>query len=322
MRQFEYLVAVVDNGSFTRAAEQLHVTQPALSHQIRAVERDLGGSLLERLPRATRLTPLGRAVLPHARAALADSARAVAAARRVTGLSHGEIQLATMVSGSLGVLPVALRAWHETHPGIAIRLMEHMTADALQSTMAAGQADLAVGPEPEGWEGPMRRLGVEELVIVVSHGDPAVGLSEDGRRRVPLRELKEREWVHYEPGHGMADLLDQACADAGYRPRIAVRTNQAAAGPLLAAAGMGPTLVPANMVPGHIDGRILLPDPPIRRTLTAYTRTRPDPLTAAFADTLSRHIHVLPPHVQQEIDGVDAAPDPDDAAWDGDADLI
>ncbi|MGW2874653.1 LysR family transcriptional regulator, partial [Kitasatospora sp. NPDC001225] len=75
LRQLEYLATVVDTGSFTRAAEQLHVTQPALSHQIRALEVALGGPLLERLPRAVRLTPTGRAVLPHARAALAEAGR-------------------------------------------------------------------------------------------------------------------------------------------------------------------------------------------------------------------------------------------------------
>ncbi|MGW2995209.1 LysR family transcriptional regulator [Streptomyces sp. NPDC001193] len=75
LRQLEYLVTIVDTGSFTRAAELLHVTQPALSHQVRALERDAGGPLLERLPRAVRLTPMGRAMLPHARAALADAER-------------------------------------------------------------------------------------------------------------------------------------------------------------------------------------------------------------------------------------------------------
>ncbi|MEU8192516.1 LysR family transcriptional regulator [Microbispora amethystogenes] len=77
----EYLVAIVDEGSFTRAAELLHVSQPALSHQVGALERDFGGPLLERLPRAVRLTPMGRAVLPHARAALAGAERARCAAR-------------------------------------------------------------------------------------------------------------------------------------------------------------------------------------------------------------------------------------------------
>ncbi|WP_279583108.1 LysR family transcriptional regulator [Fodinicola feengrottensis] len=105
LRQLEYLVAVVDEGSFTRAAELLHVTQPALSHQIRALEQSTGGFLLERLPRSVRLTPMGRAMLPHARAALADAGRARTAARQVAHLEQGELRLATLYSVSLGVLP-------------------------------------------------------------------------------------------------------------------------------------------------------------------------------------------------------------------------
>src|SRR5689334_827273 len=73
LRQLEYLVTVVDTGSFTRAAARLHVTQPALSHQVRALEEQAGGRLLERLPRSVRPTPMGRALLPHARAALAGA---------------------------------------------------------------------------------------------------------------------------------------------------------------------------------------------------------------------------------------------------------
>ncbi|HEX9335041.1 MAG TPA: LysR family transcriptional regulator, partial [Pseudonocardiaceae bacterium] len=75
LRQLEYFVTVVDEGSFTRAAQILHVTQPGLSHQIQALERDLGGPLLERLPRKVRLTPAGRTALPHARASLAHAER-------------------------------------------------------------------------------------------------------------------------------------------------------------------------------------------------------------------------------------------------------
>jgi len=71
LRQLEYFVTVVDEGSFTRAAELLQVSQPGLSHQIQALERELGGPLLERLPRKVRLTPAGRTALPHARASLA-----------------------------------------------------------------------------------------------------------------------------------------------------------------------------------------------------------------------------------------------------------
>ncbi|MFD9066531.1 LysR substrate-binding domain-containing protein [Kitasatospora purpeofusca] len=293
LRQFEYLVTVVDTGSFTRAAELLHVTQPALSHQVRALERAVGGPLLERLPRAVRPTPMGRAVLPHARAALADAERLRAAALGAAGLACGELELATVYSVSLGLLPPVLRAWRAAHPEVRIRLREFAHTEDLRAAMTAGQADVAVGPLPAGWEGPIRELGEEEFVLVL----PSEG--EDGREGsddapVPLAALAGRDWVHYAPGNGLADVLDAACAAAGFRPGVAVRTEQTAAAPLLAAAGLGPALVPANIVPPGFDGVVRRPEPPVRRPLVAYTRTRPDALTTAFVELLSRRVRLLP----------------------------
>ncbi|MDT7802721.1 MAG: hypothetical protein QOI78_6154 [Actinomycetota bacterium] len=289
LRQLEYLVTVVDTGSFTRAAEQLHVTQPALSHQMRALEQSVGGSLLERLPRAVRLTPMGRAMLPHARAALADAERARCAARLASGTTAGELQVATVYSVSLGVLPPALRVWRRDRPGVDVRLIEFRHADELRDAMAAGEADVALGPLPAGWTGPVRTLGVEEFVVVL----PADGASEDDTTGVvDLATLADCAWVHYAPGNGLAELVDTTCAAAGFRPRAAVRTEQTAAAPILAAAGLGPALVPANVLPARFDGRVLRPLVPVRRTLAAYTRETPDPLTAAFIETLVAHATV------------------------------
>ncbi|HEY3482312.1 MAG TPA: LysR family transcriptional regulator [Streptomyces sp.] len=291
LRQLEYLVTVVDTGSFTRAAEQLHVTQPALSHQIRALESALGGPLLERLPRSVRPTPMGRAVLPHARAALAEAERLHAVARRTAGLEDGELEVAAIYSVSLGILPPVLRAWRRAHPGVRIRLREYPHADTLQAAMTAGRADLAVGPAPAHWDGPVRELGVEEFAVVLPADDP---LACNPGRTVALSDLADRAWVHYAPENGLADLLDRVCAQAGFRPHAAIRAEQTSAAPLLAAAGLGPALVPATIVPPHFDGTLLRPDPPVRRTLTAYTRTSPDPLTVAFADLLAQQARVNP----------------------------
>jgi DNA-binding transcriptional LysR family regulator len=85
LRQLESFVARVDEGSFTRAADRLFVSQPGLSQQIAALEKELGGSLFSRLPRAVSLTPTGRALLPHARAAGTAAERGSAAARAATG---------------------------------------------------------------------------------------------------------------------------------------------------------------------------------------------------------------------------------------------
>ncbi|ADB35555.1 transcriptional regulator, LysR family [Kribbella flavida DSM 17836] len=292
LRQLEYLVTVVDQGSFTRAAELLHVTQPALSHQIRALERSAGGPLLERLPKNLRLTPTGRAMLPHARAALADAERARCAARQAAGLETGELQIATLYSVSLGILPAALKAWRRQYADVGIRLFEHRHTDELAEAMTTGQADLAIGPSPAAWTGSTHRLGIEEFVVVLASDDALA--SSDGEQAISLTELAERAWVHYTPGHGLADLLDQACAQAGFQPRIAVRTEQTAAAPALAAAGLGPALVPANILPAGFDGLVLRPDPPICRTLTAYTRGTPDSLSAAFIEVIQAAWPTIP----------------------------
>jgi len=100
LRQLEYFVAIVDEGSFTRAAEALHVTQPGLSHQFQALEREVGGPLLERLPRSVRLTPAGRAMLPHARAAIAHAQ--IAAVQRFAKIARDNLNLSDNVLKTVG----------------------------------------------------------------------------------------------------------------------------------------------------------------------------------------------------------------------------
>jgi DNA-binding transcriptional LysR family regulator len=130
-------------------------------------------------------------------------------------------------------------------------------------------------------------------VLVLPPDDPAAG----GEGLLDLAELADRRWVHYAPGHGLADVLDRACAAAGFAPRPAVRTEQTATAPVLAAAGLGPALTPSNIVPVGVDGALRWPDPPISRRLVAYTRGEPDPLTAAFLDTLAAECRPRPAHL-------------------------
>jgi DNA-binding transcriptional LysR family regulator len=294
VRQLEYLVAVVDLGSFTAAATALHVTQPALSHQMAALERAVGTRLLDRLPRSVRLTPAGRAVLPHARAAIAEANRVTSAARRAAGLTGGDLQIGAVYSVSVGILPGPLRSWRRDHPEVGLRLLEYRHGDELAEAMRHGAADVGVGPAPPTWDGYVRPLGDEEFLVLLPPDDP---LPLDGPS-IQLIRLSDREWVHYAPGHGLADLLDRACAAAaGFIPRAAVRVEQTATAPLLASAGMGPALVPASLVPPKFDGHVLRADPPIKRPLVAYSSLSPDPVTALFIDALADKAQLLPPHV-------------------------
>jgi DNA-binding transcriptional LysR family regulator len=298
LRQLEYLVTVAELGSFTRAAAQLHVSQPTLSSQIAVLEREVGGSLLDRLPRTVRLTPAGRALIPHARTALTGARRTLAAARQTVGLEGGELEVAAVHSATLGLLPTPLRRWRQVHPDVRLRLHEYRHGDELAAAMRNGEADVAIGPTPADWPGELVRLGDEELVIVLAGDDPLAG------RRGPLELslLADRAWVQYVPGHGLAELLDEACAKAGFIPKVALRAEQTASAPLLAAAGLGPTLVPASIIATGFDGVIFATSPPTRRPLAVYHRPNADPLTVAFSRSIVAEVDLLPAHVAQLLE--------------------
>jgi DNA-binding transcriptional LysR family regulator len=295
LRQLEYFVTVVDEGSFTRAADVLHVSQPGLSHQILALERQLGGPLLERLPRKIRLTPAGRTVLPHARASLAHAQRVSSAAKRASGVVAGELHIGTLFSISVGVLPAALAALRHDYPEIRAHLVEFRHTHDLIAAMDAGLADLAVGPVPLEWEGPVLPIGVEEFVLVGAPGDDSLA----GRSHVRLADLADREFVHFTAHSGLSDHLNQACAEAGFQPKISLRTEQGPSAINMARAGLGLTLVPSNIIPPGFDGLVLRPDPPVNRELCVYTRVRPDPVTAAFVTAIANQATIAPQHLLQ-----------------------
>jgi DNA-binding transcriptional LysR family regulator len=274
-----YFVAVADEGSFTLAARKLRIAQPSLSQQVQALERDVGAKLLERTSRWVRLTTAGREFLPEARAMLGASERGRLAVRQAEGLEGGELELATVRSLAVGVLPELIGEFRSRHPGLRIWLREFGHRDELNDAVLAGISDLAFGPRPTTWAGPVLALGWEEFVVVLRPDDPVV--EPDGA--VNLRNLAQREWILYEPGHGLDDVVHFACAQAGFTPRAAMRTGQAEAAVRLAASGLGVALVPINMVPEHLATSSRRLRNPVVRELAAYTRTQFSPAAEAFA---------------------------------------
>jgi DNA-binding transcriptional LysR family regulator len=284
LRQLEYWVAVVDTASFTKAAERLHVSQPGLSQQIRALEAEVGGKLIERLPRGIRLTPAGKAFLPEARATVLAAERAARAARDALTMRTGELEIATLRSIAVGLLPNAIRSLYERFPEIAVGLHEFAHRLELEREVRSGVADIAVGPRPLESTGPVERLGWEEFVVVVGPRDPAwhraAGTS------VPLEELADRSWILFPPTHGLSELVAAACARAGFTPRPAVHTQQVEAAARLAAAGVGVALVPDDIVPAELLPNVRRLQRPVVRELTAYTRSEFSPPARAFLETL------------------------------------
>src|SRR5436190_4882088 len=239
-RQLECFVAVVDEGSFTRAARRVGITQPSLSQHIKALELELDGALLDRLPRGVSLTPAGRSLLPEARTAVRALERGRQGARSALALELGELEIATVLSLAVGYLPQHIGVWHGLHPNVSIRLHEFRHRSLLEDAVEQGIADFALGPVPvRPWDGPLETVGWEEFVLVTPVRDELAA-----RSSVGLEQLHDREWVLYHPDHGLAGIVETLCRAAGFAPRGTVRTSQAEGAVRLAAAGLGIALVP------------------------------------------------------------------------------
>ena len=299
LRQLQYFAVVAEVGSVTGAAERLRVSQPSLSHQLRALEAAVGATLFERQARGTVLTPVGRAMLPGAKAALASATDARRSARAAAGLDEGELRIATSLSLALGVLPHALREWFATHPGVEVKVHEHSHADLVRAQLVTGEADVALAVRPDDWDGPVFDLGDEELVVIVARNDPLA------RRRssaIAIADLRDRRWVLPAVGDGFSEYVERLCSEEGFVPEAAVRSSGVGTLVALAASGLGPTLVPVNAVPDPPPGAVLLLTPPIRRRIAVYSAPANADLAAAFATCARRHGRLMPSHVKPLFD--------------------
>jgi DNA-binding transcriptional LysR family regulator len=243
LRQLEYLVAVVEEASFTKAAARLHVAQPGVSAQIRNLERELGLELLDRSGRAVRPTQAGAAVLSDARAALAAVEGVRSTAEEVSGLVRGRVAVGMVTAcGSLD-LPDIMAGFHGEHPDVEMTLSEG-NSDQLIDALRAGELDLAwVGLAGPGPVGIATQVIVDEpLVAAVGASDPWVG-----RSTVRVAELVRRPLICLPPGTGVRSSLDQACQATGLTPHIPFEANSMAMLVHLAGKGLGVALLPRSV---------------------------------------------------------------------------
>jgi DNA-binding transcriptional LysR family regulator len=218
----------------------------------------------------------------EARATVLHAERARRNARSALGLEAGELEVATVTSVAFGVLPRPFEIWHDRHPGTTIALREYANRRTLDDAVRGGVGDIAVGPRPPHWRGPVVDLGWEELVLVLPASDPLARR----RRPVSVDDLEDRDWVLFGPDHGLSELIVGVCARAGFVPREAVQTGQVAAAAHLAAAGLGVAIVPRNVVPQGLGAAVRSLRPPLVRRLVAFTRQDWSPLAEAFLAVL------------------------------------
>jgi DNA-binding transcriptional LysR family regulator len=290
LRQLEYLVAVAEEANFTRAAERIHVAQPAVSAQIQRLERELGQTLVDRSRRAVRLTAAGEAVLPHARAALAAVRAMGVAADEVSQLVRGTVTIGTVTSHNVDI-PQLLADFHAEHPNVEITLGTE-TSDNLIENVRTGRLDVAiasVGPDevPDGLS--IEVVTDEAIKAAVCLADPLAK-----RKKIRLADLRDRTLIALPVGAGIRNQFDRACAKAGVAPRIAFEASTPLALADLAGRGLGVAIVPASVPGGRADLHALTFVPELRgRLVLAWRSAGPiSPAARVLIDRARRLLRV------------------------------
>jgi DNA-binding transcriptional LysR family regulator len=269
LRQLEYFVTVAEEANFTRAAERIHVAQPAVSAQIQRLERELGQPLLDRSRRTVRLTAAGEAALPYAKTALAAVADVHTAIEELTQLVRGTVTIGTVTSHSVD-MPALLADFHEEHPNVEITLSTD-TSDALIEKVRTGRLDVAivsVGPDehPDGLD--VEVVTDEAIQAVVSHTDKLAR-----RKTVRLTDLADRPLIALPVGAGIRHQFDAACTNEGVSPRIAFEASTPLALADLAERGLGVAIVPASVPRGRAQLHALTIVPQLRGRLVLAWRS-------------------------------------------------
>jgi DNA-binding transcriptional LysR family regulator len=239
--QLRYFEAAARLGNFSRAADEVCVSQPSLSLQIANLEREIGTPLFVRQGRSVRLTDAGATLQEYAERMLSLERESLRAVRAIVGLERGRLSVWTLPTPGQHLLPAALARFRVAYPGVEILLHEAVPARAVAEAVAAGRADLGILHLPYGVFGLSERvLLTEELVLVVAENHPLT------RRTGPptLAELADEDFVWVPQGNTPEHPFYAACVAAGFTPRIACISGSAQGMQALAAAGLGIALLP------------------------------------------------------------------------------
>jgi DNA-binding transcriptional LysR family regulator len=283
LRTLECLVALVDHGSVSAAAVALHMSQPALSHQIASLEKELGAQVAERLWRGVRITAAGRATAEEARVALRAAEQAVKIGQRVARGGAGRIRISCGETMTAWLLLPVLRQWRSRRPDVHLDLSEFTSIDVMVGLVEAGRTDVAFGPRPTHTDAHVEVFGTEEFVVVAAAGHPFAELS-----RVPIPALEGEPFVHYDTEHGMAAWVDQLAARHGVVLDPVLRTRSQRTAAQLAAAGMGVTVVPVSALPPRPVGTVRRLQPAINRDVVAIVAAPSDTLVHQFVADIHR----------------------------------
>ncbi len=291
LRQLEYFVAVVEEHSFTRAAQRERVAQPAVSAQIQRLERQVGQPLLDRSNRQVRMTQAGAALLPYAKAALAAIRDAQLAVDEVTNLVRGAVAIGTVTVHPVDVARL-MAEFNAAYPAVEITLATD-NSDVLIDKLGDGRLDVAivsigVDEDPPGLDYQVITDEAIEAAVVLRH--PLAR-----RKTLPLAELCEYPLISLPVGTGLRSRLDVACAAAGLRPRIAFEATSPVELAELARHGLGVAILPQSMARHRADLHPMRLVPELRgRLVWAWRRDMTSPAARRFSARARRLVTAHP----------------------------
>lgn len=281
IRSAQYLVAVVEQGSVTAAADVLRISQPSLSQAIRSLERTLDTTLLERTTRGVTPTPAGLAVVASARKLLADVTRAEDAVAAVIGLRKGELSLA--VQSDLAIDPVARLTGllHATSPGITFATTAAPSPQEVRALVRDGSCEVGfVERVPSSGTSDVLReimLGVQETVLSIP-APLASGLADP----VPLESVKDLPMIVETVTTGHVYLVDREVK----LENVVVEVTDRLAVREMVAQGVGMALLPRSIAEQDAPASVVrsLHPPVTRETILVHRDGALSPAAAAFID--------------------------------------
>jgi DNA-binding transcriptional LysR family regulator len=239
LRQLQAFAAIVDMGGFARAATRLHVSQPALSRQIHALEADLGVALFDRIGRRVQLTSQGEDLLLRSRRLLAEAESLGERARELKSGETGILRLAATPQVIENLLAPFLVRYRRQHPGVEVHLVEDGGARLL-GRLERGEVHLSIAPAgATRFEG--RLLYPMHVVVALP---PAHRLAR--RAWLEITELRDEPLLLPQRGFGSREWFDMACDVAHIRPRVLLESAAPHTLVALAATGYGFAILPSN----------------------------------------------------------------------------
>ncbi|WP_151736109.1 LysR family transcriptional regulator ['Paenibacillus yunnanensis' Narsing Rao et al. 2020] len=240
LRQLQYFLKVAQREHVTKAAEELHVAQSAVSRQIHQLEQELGVDLFMQKGRNLQLTPVGQLFRKRVEALLKELDRSVAEVHEFLDPERGEIRIGFPHSLGTHLIPTIVAEFRRLYPNVRFRFKQG-TYPSLIKDVLSGEVDLAfISPFPEN-DGQVAGdvVMTEELFAILPQNHPLAKETE-----IRLEQLKEEKFVLFSQGYSLRPIVWQACLAAGFKPQIAFEGGETDTIRGLVAAGMGVSLLP------------------------------------------------------------------------------